>query len=67
MTRERVARQQTDLPVGQNWFDVVPPTSSEASQVARKRLRQTANLSNGFKLISPVQFSRKKYSAFRSL
>ena len=29
-------------------------------------MRQTANLSNGFKLISPVQFSRKKYSAFRS-
>jgi hypothetical protein len=58
------AQRQTDLPVGQNWFDFTPRTSPEASQGARKRLRQTANLSSGFKLISPFRYPAKNISLF---
>jgi hypothetical protein len=65
---ERVARDNKRIATCRaNQFDfrqIVPP---EAPQQARKRLRQKANLSSGFKLISRVQISNKKYSTFRSL
>ena len=64
MTRgESGAQQQTDLPVGQNQFDVAHVALPEASKQARKRLREKTNFSCRFNAILPVQIFRKKYSA----
>ena len=55
--------QQPISPDGQNLSDIALAAAHPASKCAQKGLRQKANLSNAFKLISPVQIPREKYSA----
>jgi len=61
------SRTTSDSPDRQNLSDIAHVAAQPASKDLRKGLRQKANLSNPFKLISPVQIPREKYSASPTL